>query len=153
MIKAGWFVITGSYFVTLLITSMTYTAVTNLPIDHHRDISGLIIGTVMVIIPYIIGGIFAGISQKTATERAAFWMSIVPAISEKILIFLLGALFVAGGGDGGGDKIVNWDNVMLFVSAEAIPYFTNSYLLTFPLSVLISVATAKCLVAIKKSKD
>lgn len=140
MIKAGWWIITGSYFITLFISSWTYTAITNLPIDRNREISGLIIGAVMVIIPYIVGGLYAGISHKREAVRAVIWISIVPAILEKVLIFVIGACYVAIEGN-----IVNWENTMMFVSAEAVPYFTNFYLLTFPLSVLVSVVAAKCI--------
>ncbi|MGI6187041.1 MAG: hypothetical protein ACOYIL_11210, partial [Brevibacillus sp.] len=64
MIKNGWYVITGSYFVTLFLASWMYTAITKLPIDQHRDVSGLVLGSVMVVIPYIVGGLYAGISHK-----------------------------------------------------------------------------------------
>ncbi|MGC5327352.1 hypothetical protein [Brevibacillus sp. SYSU BS000544] len=139
----GWFVITVSYFVVLFCSSWTYMGIIGLPIDQHRDVSGLVLGSVMVVVPYVIGGLFAARSQEYPIEKAAFWMSLVPALSEKILIFLIGAFFVATGGDGGGDGIVTWKAVMMFVSAEAVPYFTNMYLLTFPLSVLVCVGTAK----------
>lgn len=143
VIQAGWYIITGSYFIVLLISSWTYTVITDLPIDHHRNLSGLAIGTVMVLIPYIIGGLYARKFEGRTKGKAAFWMSLVPAVCEKLFIFLIGALFVASGGDGGGDGIVNWSNVMQFVGAEALPYFTNLYLLTIPVSVLICVVTAK----------
>lgn len=143
MRQDGWFVITGSYFVVLLCSSWLYTGITGLPIDQHRNVSGLVLGSVMVVLPYVIGGLFAARSQEHPIEKAAFWMSLVPALSEKVLIFLIGALFVATGGDGGGDGIVTWKAVMMFVSAEAVPYFTNLYLLTFPLSVLVCIGTAK----------
>lgn len=72
----------------------------------------------------------------------------VPAISEKVLIFLIGACFVVVEGNR-----VTWENVMMFVSAEAVPYFTNVYLLTFPLSVLVSVAAAACIHVRTGSKE
>lgn len=148
MIKNGWYVITGSYFVTLFLTSWMYTAITKLPIDRYRDISGLVIGSVMVVIPYLVGGLYAGISHKRGAARAAVWISMVPAISEKVLIFLIGACFVVVEGNR-----VTWENVMMFVSAEAVPYFTNVYLLTFPLSVLVSVAAAACIHVRTGSKE
>lgn len=72
----------------------------------------------------------------------------VPAISEKVLIFLIGTCFVVVEGNR-----VTWENVMMFVSAEAVPYFTNAYLLTFPLSVLVSVAAAACIHVRTGSKE
>lgn len=143
MIVNGWCVITISYFLTLLLSSWIYRAITSLPIDQERDISGFVLGTIMVAIPYVIGGLFAARAKELPIVKTAFWMSIVPSIAERILIFLLGAFFVATGGDGGGDGVVTYDAVMMFVSAEAVPYFTTHYLLTFPLSVIVCVGTGK----------
>jgi hypothetical protein len=147
VIKNGWYVITGSYFVTLFLASWMYTAITKLPIDQHRDVSGLVLGSVMVVIPYIVGGLYAGIAHKRGATRAAVWIGILPAIAEKVLIFLIGSCYVIMEG-----SPITWENVMMFVSAEAVPYYTNAYLLTFPLSVLVCVATAACVHVVTRSK-
>lgn len=75
------------------------------------------------------------------------WIGILPAIAEKVLIFLIGSCYVIMEG-----SPVTWENVMMFVSAEAVPYYTNAYLLTFPLSVLVCVATAACVHVVTRSK-
>ncbi|HZG16387.1 MAG TPA: hypothetical protein VE710_15465 [Candidatus Bathyarchaeia archaeon] len=138
----GWVVVTAAYFLTLLVTARSYMAITGLPIDHQRDLSGLVLGCFMVVVPYIIGGYYVGKTTKHAVKQTALWVGIVPSISEKVLIYLIAASFVATGGDGGGDGIVNYRNVMGFAEAEAIPYFTTFYLFTAPISVFVCVLTA-----------
>lgn len=138
MIVAGWFVVTSSYFVTLFLASWLYTWITGWPTDVHRDVSGLVLGIMMVVVPYVIGGIYAGKTGRTRMSKAALWISLVPAVMEKALILLFGAWFVILGG-----RPVTLSNILMFVSAEALPYFTVPYLLTFPLSVLVTVVSAK----------
>lgn len=143
IIYVGWTLITGTYFITLLFASWAYMALTGLPIDHSRNISGLVIGTFMVVLPYLIGGYFVGKTVKQDVSKIAIWVGIVPSLSEKVLIYFIAALFVSAGGDGGGDGIVNYTNVMGFASAEAVPYFRTPYLLTFPISILVCLVTSK----------
>jgi|GEM_PF-2255126 len=138
----GWIVVTATYFLTLLVTAQSYMAITGLSIDRERDLSGLVLGCFMVVVPYLIGGYYVGKTAKDAVKQTALWVGIVPSISEKVLIYLIAASFVATGGDGGGDGIVNYSNVMGFAEAEAIPYFTTYYLFTAPLSILVCVLTA-----------
>ncbi len=138
----GWFVVTAVYFLTLYGAATSYTAITNIPIDHQRDQSGLVLGMFVVTVPYLVGGIYAAIADSRSI-RSAFWVSIVPAISEKILVLLIGAAFVAGGGDGGGDGIVTWESVIGFIRAEAIPYFTPFYIVAGSVfSVLVCIGSA-----------
>jgi len=73
----------------------------------------------MVVIPYIVGGLYAGIAHKRGATRAAVWIGILPAIAEKVLIFLIGSCYVIMEG-----SPITWENVMMFVSAEAVPYYT-----------------------------
>ncbi|WP_134687045.1 hypothetical protein [Brevibacillus migulae] len=138
----GWFLVTGAYFITLMIVARSYTAITGLPIDHQRDLSGLVLGCFMVVVPYIVGGYYVRKTAKHAVGQTALWVGIVPSISEKVLIYLIAAFFVASGGDGGGDGIVTYRSVMGFAEAEAVPYFTTLYLITAPLSIVVCVLTA-----------
>lgn len=142
MIIAGWCVITGAYFVTLLLSSWIYTAITGWPTDQHRDVSGLVLGIVMVVVPYLVGGIYAGIAAtRQSAGKAALWASLIPSLAEKAFVLAIGSLFVALGG-----SPINWPNIFMSVRAEAIPYFTPAYLLTFPLSMLASIITATIVV-------
>lgn len=140
---SGWVVITLAYVSTLYFVGNLYSWLSGLPLDHQRSLSGLVIGSAMATIPYMIGGLFIKTSGKDRAEIPAIWTSVVPAIGEKILIFLIGAFFVASGGDGSGDGVVTWSSVSQFVQAEALPYYTPTYLSTIPLSVLACVATVR----------
>ena len=100
---SGWVVITLAYVSTLYFVGNLYSWLSGLPLDHQRSLSGLVIGSAMATIPYMIGGLFIKTSGKDRAEIPAIWTSVVPAIGEKILIFLIGAFFVASGGDGSGD--------------------------------------------------
>ncbi|MET3289918.1 UNVERIFIED_CONTAM: hypothetical protein ABID98_002488 [Brevibacillus sp. OAP136] len=140
MIVAGWCVVTSCYFVSLFLASWLYTSVTGWPTDVHRDVSGLVLGIVMVVAPYVIGGIYVRKTVRSRKSKAALWISLVPAVMEKVLVLLIGSWFVILGG-----SPVTLTNILMFVSAEAIPYFTVPYLLTFPLSVFVTLATAKAI--------
>ncbi len=149
---SGWVVITLSYLSTLYFVVNLYSWLSGFPLDHHRNISGWVIGSAMATLPYVIGGLFIKTSRYERAEIPAIWTSIVPAIGEKILIFLIGALFVASGGDGGGDGVVSWSSVSKFVRAEALPYYTLTYLCTVPLSVLCCVVTVRLAPAAAQEK-
>lgn len=119
--------VTCAYFFTLIPAISLYGLVFQLPPDRHRDISGSFIGTLMAIIPYMLAGLYVSLNTIRPL-RDAFWIGLIPAIGEKLGVYLIGAVFVAGGGDGGGDGIVTIRNVMAFVNAEALPYYTYTYL-------------------------
>jgi hypothetical protein len=138
----GWGVVTAAYYLTLFVAARTYIAITGIPIDHERHISGFVLGTVMLIVPYVIGGLYAA-REFPRSSRDAFWVSVVPAVGEKVCVFLIGALFVAGGGAGGGNGIVTWDSVIMFITAEALPYFTPLYMAASVISPLVCILTAQ----------
>jgi hypothetical protein len=142
----GWMTVTCTYFLTLYAAFALYGLVFQLPPDHRRSLSGPFIGTFMVIVPYMLAGLYVSLNSSRPL-RDAFWISLVPAISEKLGIYLIGAVFVAGGGDGGGDGIVKIRNVMMFAGAEALPYYTYTYL---SLGTIVSVCA--CMITAKLCK-
>ncbi|XOK61713.1 hypothetical protein ACJ7K1_00840 [Paenibacillus elgii] len=143
----GWFVTTIAYLLCLFVTVQAYMLMTGLPVDRQRHISGAIIGFSVLILPYIAAGLYAR-KQFARPRQGAFWISIAPVVGERVLLFLIGATFVASGGDGGGDGIVNWTSVLQFVGAEALPYYTNTYIASGIVSIAVCIAAA----SIRKSE-
>ncbi|UFJ41155.1 hypothetical protein LOK74_00910 [Brevibacillus humidisoli] len=66
------------------------------------------------------------------------WNSTVPMVCERILIYVIGALLVAGGGDGTMEGIT----VIQFIRGEAAPYYTVTYILLGLASPLLAIAAA-----------
>lgn len=143
-ILAGWILITFSYFVTFYYGVRAFYRITSTPIDLMRYESGLFLGSFLISIPYILGGLYARMLSENPT-REAFWISIVPAISEKLLIYLIGLWFYSSGGDGSIAGLT----VMDFIQAEAAPYYTITYVIMSIVSVVITVFIARLRIACK----
>lgn len=136
-IISGWMIIILSYFVTLYVMFAMYPVFFNEPTDHNWDLSGTFIGIPLIIIPYLIGGYFTRLAF--ANKRSgALWVSIVPVISERLLIYLSGYLLVLAGGDGSTNGITT----MMFIRGEAAPYFSYTYIFCGVISVLICLMVA-----------
>jgi hypothetical protein len=136
-VVGGWMVTTFSYFLTLYVMFSLYPILFKQPTDHNWDLSGTFIGTSLIIIPYL----FAGLYVKKAFDNkrsGALWVSIIPVISERLLIYIIGYLLVLAGGDGS----MNGITTMMFIRGEAAPYYTYTYIIGGVLSVLICMIAA-----------
>ncbi|MDQ1914321.1 hypothetical protein RAC89_28485 [Paenibacillus sp. GD4] len=136
-IIGGWMVITSSYFLTLYAMFTLYWIIFKEPVDHNWNISGAFIGAPLLIIPYLVAGLY---TKKVFDKKrtGALWVSIIPVISERLLIYLIGYLLVLGGGDGSMDGVTT----MMFIRGEAAPYYTYTYIICGIISVLICVIAA-----------
>lgn len=102
------------------------------PADHNWNLSGTFIGIPLLIVPYLLAGIYT--NKTFANKRTgAIWVSIIPVICERLLIYLIGYLLVLGGGDGS----MNGVTTMMFIRGEAAPYYTYTYIICGVISVLI----------------
>ncbi|MDQ0899950.1 hypothetical protein [Paenibacillus sp. V4I7] len=136
-IIGGWMVITSSYFLTMYAMYTLYSIFFKEPADYNWDLSGTFIGTPLLIIPYLLAGIYA--NKVFANKRTgALFVSIIPVISERLLIYLIGYLLVIGGGDGS----MNGITTMMFIRGEAAPYYTYTYIICGVISVLICFIVA-----------
>lgn len=134
----GWFIVTLSYFVTFAASAYLFRLLFQEPIDLGRPASGVFMGCFMIVIPYIVAGLYS----RSAFDRptpGAFWVSFVPMISERGLIYLIGAQLVASGGDGSMEGITT----MMFIQGEAAPYYTVPYILLGVLSVLLAMIISR----------
>ncbi|HEU4965499.1 MAG TPA: hypothetical protein VFV52_16865 [Bacilli bacterium] len=120
-IIAGWILVFLVYVVTLFVACQSYMALYHLPIDHKWDQSGLYIGSWLVIVPYVVAGFYARASLVKPLT-GAFWVSLVPIVMEKLLIFGIGYLFVVG------EPLYEMRDVMGFIRGEAAPYYTPLYI-------------------------
>ncbi|SFS73555.1 hypothetical protein SAMN05428962_2544 [Paenibacillus sp. BC26] len=133
----GWMIITSCYFLTLLTFSMLYPTIFQQPIDHNWYKSGIFVGIPLIIVPYLTAGFY--VKRFFVNKRSgAVVISLIPVISERLLIFFIGYLLVLGGGDGS----MNGISTMMFIRGEAASYYTPSYILCGVLSVLICFVTA-----------
>jgi hypothetical protein len=136
-IIVGWMIVTVSYFITLFAMYSLYPLFFQQPLDHNWSLSGAFVGIPLIIVPFIIGGLF--IRMNFAKKRTkALWASLVPVIGERLLIYFIGYLLVLGGGDGS----MNGITTMMFIRGEAAPYFTPTYIFSGVASVAICVVTA-----------
>ncbi|WP_169083925.1 hypothetical protein [Paenibacillus sp. PL91] len=136
-IVAGWMVITFSYFLTMYAMFTLYRAIFKEPIDYNWDLSGTFAGIPLLIIPYLLAGVYT--SKVFVNKRsAALWVSIIPVLCERLLIYLIGYLLVLGGGDGS----MNGITTMMFIRGEAAPYYTHTYIICGVISVLICMIVA-----------
>lgn len=133
----GWMVTTSSYFLTLFSMSILFPLLFRQPVDHNWDLSGIFIGTPLIIIPYLIAGLYV---KKVFAKKSsgALWVSIIPVLSERLLIYIIGYLLVLGGGDGSMKDI----STMMFIRGEAAPFYSYTYIFCGILSILICVITA-----------
>lgn len=131
-IISGWMVITASYFLTLYAMFTLYMIIFNEPTDYNWDLSGTLIGIPLLIIPYFIAGIYT--NKAFVNKRSgAFWVSIVPVICERLLIYLIGYILVRLGGDGSTNGVTT----MMFIRGEAAPFYTYTYIICGVISVVI----------------
>jgi hypothetical protein len=108
------------------------------PVDRNWDASGLFIGSFLLVVPYILAGIYArNVFAKAVV--GAFWVSAVPVIAERILIYVIGSSLAAGGGDGSMDGVTT----MMFIRGEAASYYTFSYILLGTFSILLAMMISR----------
>ena len=134
----GWIMITTCYFVTFWCTATLFYLIWDSPIDLKREVSGPFIGMFLVVVPYILAGLYAR-KVFRHPHKAAWWLSIVPMVSERILIYCIGAILLAGGGDGSSKGIT----IMMFIQGEAAPYYTPTYILMGLVSLVITYGVAR----------
>ncbi|MED0756017.1 hypothetical protein P4S93_02525 [Aneurinibacillus thermoaerophilus] len=130
----GWLMITLCYFTVFLMATTLYGLITGLPIDRYRIYSGTYLGILLIIVPYFLTGIYARMFFSHPV-KSAFWLSVVPVVCEKVLIYFIGAVLLAAGGDGDTSGVT----VMNFIEAEAAPYFTPVYVILGFLSIPFSM--------------
>jgi hypothetical protein len=136
VIFVGWVIITMTYLLTLASSHIIYRFLFQTPADHNWNTSGTFIGIFMLTVPYIVGGLFV---RKTTIKPiiTAFWVSIVPALSEKFLLLWIGAAFV------NTDPSIGATTSMAFLRGDGgLPFFTVPYMTLSVLSVCICIFVA-----------
>lgn len=144
-ILLGWILIGSVYIVTLFIFSNFSYNGNGIPTDKVKfNQVQLILGVVLVIIPYVIGGMYARYMFKGNLEKSLS-IGLIPVIVERTLILVIGYFLVSSGGDGS----MNGLSTLSFIQGEAAPYFTLLYIWAGLLSVLLVISISKF--PIKKS--
>lgn len=133
-------VITVAYFATI-------------PILYASDslfggpISSPVMATLMVVVPYVLGGIAFGLLASRHTWKPAVIAAVITTLTERAGILGLGAhvraRFRQVGADGQVYYVEGSADLVGSIQSEALPYFTWPYiLLGLPASVTILVVTA-----------
>lgn len=136
-IFTGWVLTTLCYFAAFWVSASLFRFLFREPIDLGRPASGVFIGAFLLTVPYIVAGLYARqVFDRPAA--GALWVSIVPVVAERSLIYLIGALLVAAGGDGSMDGITT----MMFIQGEAAPYYSVTYILLGVFSILLALIIA-----------
>lgn len=136
-IVGGWLVTTSGYLLTLFAMFTLYPILFRQPADHNWDLSGTFIGVPLIIVPYLFAGLY--VKRAFVKKRSgALWVCIIPVISERLLIYLIGHLLLLGGGDGS----TNGMTTMMFIRGEAAPYYTYTYIICGVFSILVCMITA-----------
>ncbi|MFT9596273.1 hypothetical protein [Mesobacillus sp.] len=143
----GWFIITFSYFITLYLSAVTgfliFPETEYLGNNRHRfnEENRLyvkyFVSVMLIVVPYVIAGIYVRISHSSTKE--GLWISLVPVICERVIIFLLGLLFVPR-------FLSGWDitSVVPFIQWKTKAfYFSYVYILSGIISVFITIGVAK----------
>ncbi|MEK3911804.1 hypothetical protein [Paenibacillus sp. FSL H7-0331] len=136
-IVGGWLVTTFGYFLTLFAMVTLYSILFKQPADYNWDLSGTFIGVPLIIVPYLLAGLY--VKRSFVKKRSgALWVSIIPVISERLLIYLIGYLLILVGGDGS----INGITTMMFIRGEAAPYYTYTYMICGVFSIWVCMITA-----------
>ena len=116
VLKSGVVTAMG-YCLSLMIAFFLYNLFFDLPADHNRLVSGIFIGLFVMILPYVLLGIYINGIHVDSPLRASLFIGLFVILCERISIYFIGWGLVRGG-------VVGWSNdTMLspinFVHAEA----------------------------------
>jgi hypothetical protein len=94
-----------------------------------------LVAVCMLIIPYVIAGIYA-----RRTDINVLWVSIVPVVCERVIIFLISVHYVAERFNPGWNVLT----VIRFIQAKTPAfYFSPGYIILGVASVFVSVYMAR----------
>lgn len=119
-----------------------YNSFYNTPFDRYREVSGVFIGSFVIVIPYVLLGLFISVIRKNRSLRTATLIGLFVVIGERLSLYLIGWNYVRTGIDGWNYE--SFYSPIQFVWAEALRYFTPFYIFYGGiLSLLLCVITAK----------
>jgi hypothetical protein len=125
----GWVLVTITYFITFC-TVYPFVYLLNEP-----PTLKVLAVVILLIVPYIIGGIYSGKIFKN-WKVGAFWVGLVPMIGERAIIYLFSLMFVT-------DRGSEWNYLTpVHEIQEALFYFNPLYIVSGILSVVLTMAVA-----------
>lgn len=143
----GWVIIIATYFVTLLLSAniggLLFPTFDHLGGNSYQvnkqnaSFFQLFVALMMVIFPYVVGGFY---TKKFLPEvkQGAVWVSLIPVLAERMIIFLLGLYFVP-------QRFSNWNlnTVVPFIQWKTPAfYFNYMYIIAGLVSVMICIVVA-----------
>lgn len=135
MIFQGWFFVTLTYVITLVLSA---TVGALLKPDNDPAFFQNFVGGFLIIVPYVIAGIFVS-GKFSNPSKSALLISIVPVLGERLIIFLIGTYYVSE------RFLPGWNmyTVMMFIQAKTPAfYFTVPYIILGFISILITIVVA-----------
>jgi len=120
------FVSMVAYVIAIISGFSLYNIIYEVPFDLNRPASGIIIGSVVVIITYVMLGVFIGFIFKKEQVKYSFLIGLLVVIGERVSLYFIGWNFVKTRVDGWSYESIL--SPVQFVWAEALPYFTPFYI-------------------------
>ncbi|MCB0229140.1 MAG: hypothetical protein H6649_03730 [Caldilineae bacterium] len=136
--------IAAGYLAVLFIVSQIYygTSIGNDPR------SAATFAVPIVILPYVVGGVFLGLFSKAYDAKLALVAGLIATIGERLLILALAAWTLGGfrqlNSAGEIYYVEGGPDLLGAIQSEALPYFTWAYiLLGIPVSILALLVAYK----------
>lgn len=96
---------------------------------------GLVLGSVLIIIPYVFAGLYANRSMKRRNIPFSLSISSTFVLAERITIYFIGSYLYNSGGDGDISNV----STIEFIQGDLAPFFSITYILLGVVSVLITI--------------
>jgi hypothetical protein len=129
----GWVLVVIAYLLTFLVSANLGAVLSSDSTFLHNFVAGC-----MLVVPYIVSGAYVKRTFAN-TQMGAVWVSFVPVVCERALIFAIGMYYAS-------ERLLpGWNGltVINFVQAKTPAfYFSLPYVCLGVVSVLISVVTA-----------
>ena len=136
--------IAAGYLAVLFIVSQIYYS-SSIGIDPRSAAS---FAVSLVILPYVVGGVFLGLFSKSYDPKLALAAGLIATIGERLLILGLAAWTLGGfrqlNSAGEVYYVEGGPDLLGAIQSEALPYFTWAYiLLGIPVSILALLVAYK----------
>lgn len=143
----GWGIIIATYFATLLLSAniggLIFPTVDHLGGNAYQvnkqntSFFQLFVALMMVVVPYVVGGFYTK-KFLSDVKQGTVWVSLIPVLAERIIIFSTGLYFVP-------QRFSNWNlgTVVPFIQWKTPAfYFNYLYIIAGLVSVMICIIVA-----------
>ncbi len=138
----GWFTITITYLLSFIVyTTIFYHITLTHYTDYHPPVLRFFTAVLFITIPYIVGGLYCRKTCNTNCKKYAFWISFVPVLGERIIIYFISAKLLSIT-LGKYVSIFNVKAIMKFIENNTLPHFNWIYVICGIISIFICMYTS-----------